>query len=141
MPTFLHSKSSDNKKAANKLLASGLYAPAIHSAYYACILLMLDIMVTEYEKTDIEVEQLAQSAQDVEKKGTHNWLIQEFKNKLLLKDAMVISDFNRYIVYLKDNRKKADYRNIEITERTAKQAVEVCLPLIYNILSDKFRTS
>jgi hypothetical protein len=137
MSTFLLSKSSDNKKAAERLLNVKLYAPSIHCSYCACLLLMLDIMTTEFGQNDAQIEQTAKDSA----MGTHNWLIQEFKSKVYLKNPNIMVDFNRDIDTLKSYRKKADYKNIEITPRQSETAVKICLPNITSILAQNFQTS
>ena len=137
MPTFLYQKSKENEKAAQRLLGAKLFAPAIHCSYYACVLMMLDIMTTEFGKDDATVEDEAK----LSNMGTHNWLIQEFRSQVFLKQPLLIADFSTNIEKLKSYRKKSDYKNIAITDRQAKEAVEVCLKELIDILTQNFSTS
>jgi uncharacterized protein (UPF0332 family) len=132
MSAFLLSKSSENTTAANKLFSLKLYASTVHCAYYSCVQLMSHILRSDFGTSETEIERESNNI------SSHEWLQTTIATQLLGRNFMLLSDFNTYTVQLKRLRVRADYKNLVIEEKHAKDAIQwACI--IHQILNANFR--
>jgi hypothetical protein len=126
---ILKQKSEENAKAA-QLLAdrkNKYYAASIHCSYYSSIQMLMYILNTKYH---IPYQQQEKEADSI-RKGTHNYLIDEIGVRLKKKqDATQIRRIQKNIRDLKDLRKGADYKPVQIDILKAQRAIELSNEII-----------
>jgi len=134
---FLQTKSANNVKASQMLLKQDLNSPSVHCSYYACVQYMLHILHTKQGMTKESIDKEQRELSMELSGGFHAWLINKFWALLLgFERGETARLFASYIGELKGLRVKADYENIEISAKKAKQAYETSEKII-KILKEK----
>jgi hypothetical protein len=122
--SFLQQKSKENINLAEEVINTkqAFYASGVHCAYYACVQLMLHIL---FNDTPIVADNSGDS---------HNRIISKIGRYLFQIQPTEAMIFNAAIQDLKALRVKADYKDVEITEKKAKLALhkaKTVLQIIY----------
>ena len=112
-------KSEFNKMAADILFKENLYAPSIHCSYYGCFQLIKYILNKYFGIAYDDI------GTDVASSHVYlqNKFIEEIK-KIKLYSTLEIAELHRKIKELKGLRILADYKNEEIKQNTAEQALD-----------------
>ena len=103
-------KSSDNMKAAEILNNKKVYAPAVHCAYYSCLLRMKHTLVYILKISEADIEE------ECKKPGgsIHQYAPNNIFPAIHERNKEKASNFLDYVTDLKTFRIKSDYRDVAI---------------------------
>lgn len=126
---IIKNKSDENYDAADLLIDNGKLTASIHCLYYGAYQRAMYVM----NKSGIGYEEqkdnytnycsdLIAKKSSLKKLGSHEFLIKECIDLIKSKtdDDILICKMNRFFLYLKTYRKKADYENISINKSDVK---------------------
>lgn len=117
--SYLLKKSDENFSAIDILIASKLYNPVIHCAYYSSLQLIIHYT---YEYCGISEEQ---AQNDINYEGnSHAYFLTNFVNEIEKINRTNASKFYKYFNQFKRKRIEADYYNIELLEVDSNKAKE-----------------
>jgi len=125
-------KSEQNIQAAKYLIEGNFYSSSIHCAYYSCIQNMFNLLTNKlgYQLADIDNEAQRKLT------GSHVTAINIVKNRMIEKGIRFkLGDFNNAIMYLKNNRVKADYKEDIISKELGEEAIKKAT-IVNKILSE-----
>jgi uncharacterized protein (UPF0332 family) len=121
MPVIAN-KSDFNLQAAEELIKKDLYAPSVHCSYYGCFQKMKSILSqrlsVSYEKIDNTVKTHTQSEHTFIRDVILQDLIGKLDNNILRKLGTHIKSLYRF-------RINADYKDLEIRNDTANEAMRI----------------
>ncbi len=129
-------KAEQNKKSADLLIKNSNYSSSVHCSYYCNIQLMLHILLTDFGKTQREIDNESKRG-SIDEKGFHNWLKNTITRELMNRNFMIVRDFNNFFGQLKSLRISADYKNVLIIEQRAKNGL-LLSNNITEILEERF---
>jgi uncharacterized protein (UPF0332 family) len=110
MSEILLNKSEQNKDAAQLLHDEHLYCSSVHCSYYSCYQLMIHII---YNVLGHDEERYSES-DEIKNANSHNYTMNIIRQEIIKTNSNSIRNFNDYIKFLKNHRKKADYQQINI---------------------------
>lgn len=128
-------KAEENRQASLKLWSvNNWYAPSIHCAYYACVQLMIHILMVVGKKEHSVLE----SEISVSGGGSHVYYIRQVQNLLVNKGKVDKVKMFSEIKSLKAYREKSDYKPIAITFDDSEKAITLS-DKIYFMLKTEFK--
>jgi hypothetical protein len=120
--SFLLNKAKQNISVANDLITGAkYYAPVVHCSYYACIQLIIHVLLQNTTEEDLKIKKTGLAS--------HEYYIKEIIKVLDAKDPLTSTKFNKSITQLRSFRIQSDYSNIEIKEAQAKKTQELSLDI------------
>lgn len=127
----MKAKSTENITAADLLIEKNMLTASVHCSYYSGFQFS-KFVLSHCCGIDYETQEKESSGRD-----SHYYVMDKTQKNLSYMNRFYGIDYNNYYSTLKMLRKKADYTNIEITEKEAKRACKSAKDMI-TLLTEKF---
>lgn len=98
---------------------------------------MLHVLRSDLGKSDIQIDSESRNGSNGEG-GFHNWLISVLKREIFLRDPSIAREFSNNIGILKGARVDADYKNKEVKQGKASDAISLAEETL-KIINRKFK--
>lgn len=128
---IMKAKSTENITAADLLIEKNMLTASVHCSYYSGFQFS-KFVLSHCCGIDYETQEKESSGRD-----SHYYVMDKTQKNLSYMNRFYGIDYNNYYSTLKMLRKKADYTNIEITEKEAKRACKSAKDMI-TLLTEKF---